>query len=243
MQFEARSEKRIAVFRSRSHAIALFNTLPVICIEKVVYMKTGEELYCCTVYQSPRLPRVVLTLHSQHERQDPPNPDERKSTDHQSEKRLYRETCRGNIDYRIPGVPHSTVQQEDTNRKETVKRLIQQFENHPNRDLMLQDFNKTEKINPFSEESKGLITDMCNTEIFELCETSSKKRCPDCALYWEVGIVLHVWKMPAAYRKGIDRWTKNIRCAVNSWLCHQRESFPWCQTWTIYAANHVLQST
>ena len=30
---------------------------------------------------------------------------------------------------------------------------------------------------------------MGNTEIFELCETSSKKRCPDCALYWETGIV------------------------------------------------------
>ena len=77
----------------------------------------------------------------------------------------------------------------DTKRKETVKRLIQQFENHPNRDLLLQDFNKTDEINPFSEESKDLILDMGNTEIFEVYETSSKKQCPDCALYWEVGIV------------------------------------------------------
>ena len=30
---------------------------------------------------------------------------------------------------------------------------------------------------------------MGNTEIFELCETSSKKQCPDCALYWEIDIV------------------------------------------------------
>ena len=29
---------------------------------------------------------------------------------------------------------------------------------------------------------------MGNTEIFELCETSSKRQCPDCAFYWEVGI-------------------------------------------------------
>ena len=28
---------------------------------------------------------------------------------------------------------------------------------------------------------------MNNTEIFELCETSSKKQCPDCALFWEIG--------------------------------------------------------
>ena len=77
-------------------------------------------------------------------------------------------TCRGNADYRIPGKPHSAVQQVDTNRKETVKRLIQQFENHPNRDLLLRDLNKTEEINPSSEESKDLVTNMGNTEIFEL---------------------------------------------------------------------------
>ena len=31
-------------YQTRSHAIALFNTLPAICIEKVVFMKAGEEL-------------------------------------------------------------------------------------------------------------------------------------------------------------------------------------------------------
>ena len=30
---------------------------------------------------------------------------------------------------------------------------------------------------------------MNNTEIFELCETSSKQHCPDCNLNWEIGIV------------------------------------------------------
>ena len=146
-------------YQTRSHAITLFNTQPAICIEKVVHMKTREELYC-KVDHSPRLPRVVLTPNSQSGRQDPPNPDARKSTDHQSEQRLYRETCRSlledtrcehpresprclcwetcrNADHRIPGIPHSTVQKEDTNRKETVKRLIQQFENHPNRDSFM----------------------------------------------------------------------------------------------------------
>ena len=40
----------------------------------------------------------------------------------------------------------------------------------------------------FSEKSKKLITDTGNAEIFELCETSSKKQCTDCALYCEIGI-------------------------------------------------------
>ena len=85
--------KGLQFHQTQSPAIALFNTLRAICVERVVCMKTGEELYC-KVCQSPRLPRVVLTPTSQHGRQDPPNPDDRKSTDHQSEERLYRETCR-----------------------------------------------------------------------------------------------------------------------------------------------------
>ena len=35
----------------------------------------------------------------------------------------------------------TTVQKEDTNRKETVKRPIQQFANHPNGDSLTQDLN------------------------------------------------------------------------------------------------------
>ena len=93
----------------------------------------------------------------------------------------YRETCRGNVDYRIQGLPHSTVQKEDSNRKEIVKRLIQQFENYPHRDSLIEDLNKTEEFNPFSG--------MGNTEYFELSESSSKIQCPDRSLYQEVGIV------------------------------------------------------
>ena len=104
--------KGLQFYQTRSHAITLFSTPPAICIEKVVYMKTGEELHC-KVFQSPRLPRVIFTPNSQHGRQDPPNPHARKSTDHQSEKRPYRETCRGNVDFRIPGTPHSRKQSKD----------------------------------------------------------------------------------------------------------------------------------
>ena len=150
--------------------------------------KTKEELYR-KVCRSPRLPRSTLKPNSQSGQQDQPDQDARKSSDHQSASGSYGETRSGNVDYRIPGIPHSAVQQQDTNRRETVKNLIQQFENHPNKEFFPQDLNKTEEINTFSEKSKKLVTDMGNTEIFELCETSSKKQCPDCASYWESGIV------------------------------------------------------
>ena len=44
---------------------------------------------------------------------------------------------------------------------------MEQSENHPNRNMLLKDFEKSEEINRFSQESKDLITEMGNTEIFE----------------------------------------------------------------------------
>ena len=47
------------------------------------------------MHQSPTLLRVVLTPKSLYGRQDPLDPEARKSTDHQSEQSVkYRETCR-----------------------------------------------------------------------------------------------------------------------------------------------------
>ena len=39
-------KKVLHFYQTRSNAIALFIPLPAICIENVVCMKTGEELYC-----------------------------------------------------------------------------------------------------------------------------------------------------------------------------------------------------
>ena len=84
------------------------------------------------------------------------------------------------VDYRIPGIPLSVVEQQDTNRPIKVKKLIEKFEKHQHKESFLQDVSQTQKINKFSKESQELIADMNNTEIFELCENSSKKQCTDC---------------------------------------------------------------
>ena len=54
--------------------------------------------------------------------------------------------------------------------------------------MLLKDFGKSEEINHFSQESKDLVTEMGNTEILEFHETSSKRQCLDCPIYWEIGI-------------------------------------------------------
>ena len=66
-------KKGLQFYRTRSKAIILYNTLPAVCIEKVVYMKSGEELYN-KVYQSPKLPqKAVLKPNLCHGRQDSSN--------------------------------------------------------------------------------------------------------------------------------------------------------------------------
>ena len=100
-------------------------------------MKIGEELYC-KVHQSPRLPRVTLMPNSQHSRKDLLVGDSRKSHDCESEEHEHRETCSySRVDFRIPGISHSTVEQVETNRKETNKPLLEQFESHTNRNMLL----------------------------------------------------------------------------------------------------------
>ena len=124
-------KKGFQFYQTRSNAIVLYNTFPAICLEKVVYMKSGEEL-CSNVCQSPRLSRkAVLTPNLHHGRQDLSNLEGRISADHQSKEseeygetrsQEVEETRSGNIDFRIQGPPHSTVQKENDVRKETVKR-------------------------------------------------------------------------------------------------------------------------
>ena len=141
------------------------------------------KIFYCKTYRSPRLPRVTLVPNLQHVQKDVHVSESGKSDDGENEVYQQRETCGSDycVDFRNPGIPHSAVKQVETNRKEKVRRSIEQFERLPNRNMLLKDFEKSEEINHFSQESKDLITEMGNTEIFEFYETSSKRPCPDCA--------------------------------------------------------------
>ena len=108
-------KKGLQFHQTRSHAFVLYNTLPAICIETAVCMKSKVELYHKR-YQSPKLPRVLLKPNSQSRQQDQPEQRTRRSLDHQSVSGSYGETRSGNVDYRIPAIPHSTVQKHESQR-------------------------------------------------------------------------------------------------------------------------------
>ena len=125
-----------------------------------------------------------------HGRQDSSNFEARTSVDHQSkESEEYGETRGDCNSYRGTENSGKPCSKTGCFRRGTVKKLIHQCETHPNRESMMADLDKNQKINLINEKSKELIRSMGNTEYFEMCEITSEVQCQDCLLYWEMGNV------------------------------------------------------
>ena len=109
-----------------------------------------------------------------------------------------------NIDFRIPGLPHSVVKHAESSR---VRELVKKIENHPDRHALQQDLRQNKAYNPFSAESKRMIQEVGNVELFDLFETDPKTQCKACLSYWSEGIVYctcgHLLKETVANRRFI----------------------------------------
>ena len=62
-----------------------------------------------------------------------------------------RERIEADMDFKIPGLPHSVVKHAQST---SVRELIQKIESHPNRHALQQDLRQNQSFNPFSPESK-----------------------------------------------------------------------------------------
>ena len=116
-----------------------------------------------------------------------------------------------NIDFNISGVSNAMVKSShDIN----VHNLIQQIENHPQRQALQGDLQQHHAFNPFSKESKDAIMAAGNTELCEIVDVEPKSQCKACLTYWSAGIfstenkkyissVLDLFSIPNFYiRKG-----------------------------------------
>ena len=114
------------------------------------------------------------------------------------------------IDFRIPGLPHSVVKQADNYR---VRELVKKIENHPYRHALHRDLQQNKAYNPFCEKYKKMIKGMGNVELFELFETAPKTQRKECLLYWNLGIIYctcgHLLKERAANR-GVIQYTLDL---------------------------------
>ena len=90
-------EKGLLFYQTMSHAVVLFDTLPAVCIEKVVCMKTKDELHQ-KVRLTSRVRRVALRSNSQIGIQEQQEQDERTSCHQPSKSKLLWETGSNTVD-------------------------------------------------------------------------------------------------------------------------------------------------
>ena len=114
------------------------------------------------------------------------------------------------IDFRIPGLPHSVVKQTESSH---IRELVKKIQNHPDRHALQLDLQQNKAYNPFSATTKQMITDVGNAELFELFETNPETQCKACQSYWSEGIVCctcgHLLKESAANR-GVIQYTLDL---------------------------------
>ena len=83
-----------------------------------------------------------------------------------------RERIEADMDFKIPGLPHSIVKQAHS---ASVRELIQKIENHPNRHALQRDLRQSHSFNPFSPGSKQMIHEVGTSNCVN-CSTRNPKR-------------------------------------------------------------------
>ena len=122
------------------------------------------------------------------------------------------------IEFNIPGVPHSTVKQING---ASVRDFIQKIENQPNRHALQRD-QQSQSFNPFSQESKEMIHEVGNVELCELLDMEPKAQCKVCLSYWDIGIVYctcgHFLRNGSEENKKFDQYTMDVFSIPNYYI-------------------------
>ena len=81
---------------------------------------------------------------------------------------LFTQREETDIDFRVSGLPHAVGKQAENFR---VRELVKKIESHRHRQALQADLQQNNAHNPFSDESKTMIREVGNVQLFELCET------------------------------------------------------------------------
>ena len=124
-----------------------------------------------------------------------------------------------NIDFNVPGLPHSAVKQS---HGVNVQNLIQKIENHPHRHALQSDLQQRQAFNPFSKEPQDMIKAAGNIELCELPDVELKAQCKVCLSYWNVGIVYctcgHFLRDGTEENKKFVKYTLDLLSIPNNYI-------------------------
>ena len=257
-------KKGLKFYQTRSNAIILYDTLPAYCIPKAIRMEPGEIIYE-KVYASPRPPpkiplkrigwknwiqKLLEVVKTPQQTQPKSKYQARRDADQIRTGRpvesgqptgLFTQREEIDIDFRVSGLLHAVVKQAENFR---VRELVKKVESHPHRRALQADLQQNNAYNPFGDDSKAMIRETGNVELFELCETIPKLQCSECLLYWNQGIVYctcgHLWRESES-SKQIHQWRLDAFSIPN---CVLKKGRPWCsgrQNWGTERAFHSPQ--
>ena len=141
------------------------------------------------------------------------------------------------IDFSVSGLPHAVVKKAENFR---VREIVKKIESHPHREALQADSQQNNVYKPFSDDSKSMIREMGNVELFELCETI-----PNSAMLRMLPLLesrsdlMHLWTSLGRKRIQPQFSPMATGCSLNSALRHQEGKTPRCsvrQNWTTQRA-------
>ena len=109
------------------------------------------------------------------------------------------------IDFGIPGFSHAVVKEAEHFR---FHELVKKIESHPHREALQAEMQQNNVYNPSSNNSKAMIRELGNVDLFEWCETIPKVQCSHCLLYWNQGFVYCTCRqflVESEYRRKFDK--------------------------------------
>ena len=141
------------------------------------------------------------------------------------------------IDFRVPGLSHAVVEEAEHLR---VQELVQRIENHPHRAALQADLQQNNVYSPSSKNSKEMIRELGNVELFELCETIPKAQCSCCLLHWNQGIVYCTCGQCLIDSESRRKFQQTeTGCTLYPELRDKERRYPWCSTWQKQRTNRV----
>ena len=115
-----------------------------------------------------------------------------------------------------------------------VRELVKKIESHPHRQAFQADAQQNSAYNPFSDESKAMIREMFNVELFGSCETIPKGAMLRMLFLESRNSLLHLWTSLGWKRIQPKFSPMATGCFLNPALRHQKRETLWCsarQNW------------
>ena len=129
------------------------------------------------------------------------------------------------IDFRVSGLPHAIVKQAENFR---VRKLVKKIESYSHREALQAELQRSNVYNPFSNNSKAMVREMCNVELFGLCETIPKVQRSQCLLCWNQGVIYCTCGHLLVESESSQKSHKLRLDAQNPALRNQGGATPWC---------------